>query len=43
MLRGDLNVIAGVSFTQRMMMAAIPVTPKRMLLTQMRKMQEVAS
>jgi short-subunit dehydrogenase len=41
MLAGKLNIIAGVTFTQRMMMAAIPLTPKKMLLKQIRQMQEV--
>jgi short-subunit dehydrogenase len=41
MLAGKLNIISGVSFTQRMMMAAIPLTPKKMLLRQIRQMQEV--
>jgi short-subunit dehydrogenase len=39
MLRGDMDVIAGVSFAQRMMWAAIPFTPKKMLIRQVRKMQ----
>lgn len=41
MLAGKLEVISGVSFTQKMMLAAIPLTPKKMLLSQVRKMQEV--
>ena len=43
MLAGKLDVIAGVTFAQRLMMATIPVMPKRMLLHQIREMQEVAS
>jgi short-subunit dehydrogenase len=43
MCEGKLDVIAGVSFSQRMMVAAIPLTPKRVLLRQIRQMQEVAS
>jgi len=41
MLKGKLDVLAGLTFTQRMMMASIPLTPKKVLLGQMRKMQEV--
>ncbi len=41
MLAGKLDIMAGVTFTQRIMMAAIPVTPKKMLLKQIRQMQEV--
>ncbi len=41
MLAGKLDVISGLTFTQKMMMAAIPITPKKMLLTQIRKMQEI--
>ena len=41
MLAGKLDAIAGVTFTQRMMMTAIPLMPKRMLLRQVREMQEV--
>ena len=43
MLAGKLNIISGVTFTQRMMMAAIPITPKKMLLKQIRQMQEVTA
>jgi short-subunit dehydrogenase len=41
MLAGKLNVMSGVSFTQRLMMSAVPILPKKMLLTQVRQMQEV--
>jgi short-subunit dehydrogenase len=41
MRAGKLEVISGVTFTQRMMMAAISLTPKEMLLRQVRQMQEV--
>ncbi len=41
MMAGKLDVIAGVSFVQRMMIGAIPLTPKKVLLKQIRKMQEV--
>jgi short-subunit dehydrogenase len=43
MLAGKLEVVAGVTFAQRMMMAVIPITPKKMLLRQVRQMQEVAA
>jgi hypothetical protein len=39
MLRGELDVIVGLTFAQKMMLAAIPFTPKKMLLRQIRKMQ----
>lgn len=41
MLRGTLNVISGVTFMQRAMMATLPIMPKRALLKQVRRMQEV--
>lgn len=41
MLAGKLDVISGVTLPQRMMIAAIPITPKKMLLQQIRKAQEV--
>jgi len=43
MLAGKLNIISGVTFTQRMMIAAIPITPKKMVLRQIRQMQEVSA
>lgn len=39
-LAGKLNIIAVVTFIQRMMLAAIPLTPKKTLLKQIRRMQE---
>ena len=41
MLAGKLNVISGVTFGQRMMLATIPFTPRKLLLSQIRKMQEI--
>ena len=41
MLAGKLDVISGVTFGQRMMMALIPFTPKKLLMSQIRKMQEI--
>ena len=40
MLAGKLDVISGVTLTQRMMLATIPFAPKKLLLSQVRKMQE---
>lgn len=39
-MRGDLDVIAGVTWSQRMMLAMAPLFPKRMMLSQIRQMQE---
>jgi len=41
MLAGKLDIISGITFTQRMMIAAIPITPKKIVLRQIRQMQEV--
>ncbi len=41
MLKGKLDVVAGLPLMQRMMMAAIPFSPKKMVLKQIRTMQEV--
>jgi short-subunit dehydrogenase len=41
MLAGKLDVISGLTFAQKMMMAFIPIMPKKMLLKQVRTMQEV--
>ena len=41
MIAGKLNIMAGLTFAQKMMMATIPITPKKLLLSQIRKMQEV--
>lgn len=40
MLAGKLKVVSGLSFMQKLMMAAIPFAPTRMLLREVRKMQE---
>jgi len=42
MLNGDLDVLSGLSFSQKMMMKAIPFTPKKILLGQVRQMQEIS-
>lgn len=41
MLAGKLDVITGLPFGMKLMMAMIPFSPKSMLLKQIRKMQEV--
>ncbi|MGI9243106.1 MAG: SDR family NAD(P)-dependent oxidoreductase, partial [Verrucomicrobiales bacterium] len=40
MVAGKLNAISGLTFAQSLMMKSIPFTPKRVLLKQIRKMQE---
>ena len=41
MMKGKLDVVSGLSPVQKVMMATIPLTPKKLLLSQVRKMQEV--
>lgn len=41
MLKGKLDIITGVSGSQKMMMSMIPLMPKKMMLKQVRQMQEV--
>lgn len=41
MLKGKIDVVSGLTTTQKVMMAAIPFTPKKMILKQVRQMQEV--
>jgi hypothetical protein len=41
MLKGKLDVVSGLTVSQKMMMAMIPFMPKKMVLKQIRKMQEV--
>lgn len=41
MEKGKLDVVSGLTFAQNLMMKSIPFTPKRTLLKQIRKMQEV--
>ncbi|WP_136468843.1 SDR family NAD(P)-dependent oxidoreductase [Flagellimonas onchidii] len=41
MLEGKLDVISGLTFSQSLMMKTIPFTPKKVILKQVRKMQEV--
>lgn len=40
MLAGKLDVISGLTFGQKMMLGFLPVTPKKVLLKQVRKLQE---
>lgn len=41
MMKGKLDVVTGLPFSLKMMMPVIPFTPKKILLKQVRKMQEV--
>lgn len=41
MLAGKLDVISGVTLSQRITLASIPLIPKKILLGQVRKMQEI--
>lgn len=41
MLKGKLDVVSGLTTSQKIMMKMIPFTPKKMLLKQIREMQEV--
>ena len=40
MLNGDMDVKAGLSFSQKAMLATIPFTPKKVLLKMVEKMQQ---
>ncbi len=41
MLAGKLDVISGLTFAQKMMISMLPFTPKKILLKQVKKMQDV--
>jgi len=41
MLNGKLDIISGMPFFQKIMMAMVPLIPKKIVLKQIRKMQEV--
>lgn len=41
MLAGKMDIIAGVTGTQKLMMRMIPFTPKKMLLKQIKQIQEI--
>jgi len=40
MINGDMDVKAGLRFFQKAMLAAIPLTPKKVLLKMVEKMQQ---
>lgn len=42
MMRGDLDIISGVTFVQKLMLWMVVFTPKKMLLKNIRKMQSVS-
>lgn len=41
MLKGDLDIVSGLTLGQKMMMPMMAITPKKVLLKQIRQMQEV--
>lgn len=41
MLKGKLDIISGLTFSQKLMTAMVPLIPKRMILKQVRQMQEI--
>jgi short-subunit dehydrogenase len=41
MIEGKLDVVSGLTGSQKMMMGMIPFLPKKMVLKQVRQMQEV--
>ncbi len=41
MLKGKLDVISGLTLSQKLMMKTIPIIPKKIVLSQIRKMQEI--
>jgi len=41
MIKGDIDVVSGLTCMQKLMMRAIPFTPKKVMLKQIRQMQEV--
>jgi short-subunit dehydrogenase len=41
MMTGKLDVVSGLKFPQKIMMSMLPFTPKKMVLKQIRQMQEV--
>lgn len=43
MLEGKLDVISGLTFAQKILTSIIPLTPKKMILKQVRQMQEVSN
>lgn len=41
MIKGKLDVISGLTFSQKVLTSLIPITPKKIILKQIRNMQEV--
>ena len=41
MLKGKLDVVSGLTLSQKMLLSMVPITPKVILLKQIRKMQEI--
>lgn len=41
MLKGDIDIVSGLTFGQKIMMAMIPFMPKKMILRQIHNMQKV--
>ena len=41
MLKGKLDVVTGLPFMQRLLLASIPLSPKKLVLKQIRTMQEI--
>ncbi|MFT4693320.1 MAG: short-subunit dehydrogenase [Francisella sp.] len=41
MMKGDMQVISGLSFSQKVMMKLLPFLPKKMVLKEVRKQQEI--
>ena len=41
MLKGKLDVVSGLTFSQKILVGAIPFTPKKMLLKQVHQMQKI--
>ena len=41
MLKGKLDVISGLTFGQKLMISMVPLTPKKMILKQIKQMQQV--
>ena len=41
MLKGKIDVISGLTTGQKIMMASLPFMPKKMILKQVRQMQEI--
>lgn len=41
MLSGNIDIISGLTFSQKLLMKMMPFMPKKMILKQIREMQEV--